>query len=119
MVVLGVFHLILLAGLTPPLAAWGAAGMVRAGAYLLTPYLLTAALGMELTRRVRGRDGLLACGSVAAMVSVFGVLLANIRPTLYQRENFSLWLLALTVAAVAAAMEIKFNLIGTEEMQWN
>ena len=37
MAVLGLFHLALLAGLTPPLAVWGAAGMARTGVYLLTP----------------------------------------------------------------------------------
>ena len=119
MVVLASFHLALLIGLTLPLAVWGATDIVQTGVYLLTPYLLTAALGMELTRRIRGRDGLLACGSVAAMVSVFGVLLTNIRPALYQRENLSLWLAPLVMAALTAAVEIKLNLSGTEELQWN
>ena len=62
MVVLGLFHLALLAGLTPSLAVWGTVGAARAGVYLLTPYLLTAALGMELSRRVRSRECLPVCG---------------------------------------------------------
>jgi len=119
MVVLGLFHLALLTGLTLPLTVRDAIGIVQAGVYLLTPYLLTAALSMELTRRIRGWGGLPACGSVAALVSVFGVLLANIRPALYQRENLSLWLAALTMAAVATVVEIKLNLSGTEGPQWN
>lgn len=116
---LGLFHLILLAVLTPPLAAWGAAGMVRTGVYLLTPYLLTAALGMELTRRIRGRECLLACGSAAALVSVLGTLLANQRPVLYRRESLSLWLAALAAAVLAAAMEITLNFREAEELQWS
>lgn len=79
MVILGLFHLALLAGLMPPLSVWGAAGMVRTGVYLLTPYLLTAAVGMELTRRVRGRECLLACAGAAVLVSGFGILLMNRR----------------------------------------
>lgn len=58
--------------------------MDQVGVYLLTPYLLTAALGMELTRRIHGRDGMLACGAAAAAISVSGPLAVNIRPALYQ-----------------------------------
>ena len=119
MLALGLFHLILLAGLTPALAVWGAVGAVRAGAYLLTPYLLTAALGMELTRRFRGREGLLACGSAAALVSGLGTLLVNTRPELYGPDSLRLWLAALCAAAVAAGAEVFINWNRTEEIQWN
>ena len=60
MVALGLFHLVLFGLLTPLLAVWSTVEAVQAGVYLLTPYLLTSALGMELTRRIRGREGLLA-----------------------------------------------------------
>lgn len=119
MVVLGLFHLALLAGLTPTLAVWGAVGAVRAGVYLLTPYLLTAALGMELTRRIRGQECLLACGGVAVLVSVAGTLLASQRPALYHVEALPLWAVALAVSVTAAAVEIKLNLNERSEVQWN
>lgn len=118
MVVLGLFHLALLAGLTPPLAAWGAAGMARTGVYLLTPYLLTAALGMELTRRMRGRECLLACGGAAVLVSMLGVFLINFRPELYRPQHLPLWGLALALAALAAGAEIILSL-KERELQWN
>lgn len=118
MVVLGLFHLALLAGLTPPLAAWGAAGMARTGVYLLAPYLLTAALGMELTRRVRGRECLLACGGAAVLVSMLGVFLINFRPELYRPQHLPLWGLALALAALAAGAEIILSL-KEREPQWN
>lgn len=119
MVVLGLFHLVLLAGLTPPLAAWGAAGMVRTGVYLLTPYLLTAALGMELTRRVRGRECLAACGGAAVLVSAAGMLMVNRRLVMGWPEHFPLWVGVLVLSAAAAGFEIAMNLNGTEELQWN
>ena len=115
MAALGLFHLILLGVLTPVLA--GFAGILRAGLYLLTPYLLTAALGLELTRRIRGRKGLLACGAAAALVSVLGTAGANMRPALYQR--LSLWTAALAAAAVAAAVEIALCIKEMEELRWN
>lgn len=118
MVALGLFHLALLAGLTPPLAAWGAAGMARTGVYLLTPYLLTAALGMELTRRVRGRECLPACGGAAVLVSMLGVFLINFRPELYRPQHLPLWGLALALAALAAGAEIILSW-KERELQWN
>lgn len=119
MAVLGLFHMALLAALMPPLALWGAVGAARAGVYLLTPYLLTAALGMELTRCVRGRECLLACGGAAALVSALGVMLAKQRPALYQRESLPLWGAALAAAAAVTGVEILLNFKERAELQWN
>ena len=119
MAVLGLFHLILLAGLMPTLAAWGAVGIARAGIYLLTPYLLTAALGMELTRRVQGSECLLACCGTAALVSAGGFLLVNLQAAYGLREHFPLWAAALVLSAAAAGAEIMLNFKEVEEFQWN
>lgn len=119
MVALGLFHLALLAGLTPPLAAWGAAGMARTGVYLLTPYLLTAALGMELTRRVRGRECLLVCGGAAVLVSMLGVLLLNWPMISGQPVRFSLWVAALAASLIATAVEVNLNFHERSEWLWN
>lgn len=119
MAALGLFHMALLAGLTPPLAVWGAAGAVRAGVYLLTPYLLTAALGMELSRRVRGRECLPACGGSAALVSAAGMLAFRQSPALYRQEGLPVWLTALAVAAAAAGAEAAVSLNEAEELRWN
>lgn len=119
MVVLGLFHLVLLAGLTPTLAAWGGAGMLRTGAYLLTPYLLTAALGMELTRRIRGRECLLACGGAAVLVSMLGVLLINWPMIFGVPGHFSLWVAALAVSLIATAVEVNLNFHERSEWLWN
>ncbi len=119
MLALGLFHLALLGALTPALAVWDGLGMVRAaGAYLLTPYLCTAALGMELTRRFRGREGLLACGGGAALVSAMGTLSVYRLPALYQPEGLPLWGLALAVSAFAAGAEIIMNMKGRGP-QWS
>lgn len=119
MVALGLFHLVLFSLLTPLLAAWSTVGVTQAGAYLLTPYLLTAALGMELTRRIRGREGLLACGAVAATISVSGPLAVNIRPALYQPENLIWWGAALAAAMIAAAVEFALNVKNMGVLQWS
>ena len=119
MVVLGLFHLALLAGLTPPLAAWGAVGITRMGVYLLTPYLLTAAVGMELTRRVRGKECLLACAGAAVLVSGLGVLMLNPWLVAGLSERFHLWVIALVLSAAGAGIEIMLSFKEVEEFQWN
>lgn len=119
MVALGLFHLMLFGLLTPLLAAWSTIGTVQAGVYLLTPYLLTAALGMELTRRIRDREGLLACSIMAVAISVSGLLVVNIRPALYQLENLIWWGVVLAAAMIAAAVEFALNVKNMGELQWN
>lgn len=118
MVVLGLFHFALLGALTPALTAWGGLGTAWTALYLLTPYLCTAALGMELIRRVRGREGVLACGSVAAIVSVAGTLATYQRPELYRPEYLPMWGVASAVSAFAVGVEIMLRLKG-RELQWN
>lgn len=118
MVVLGLFHLILLGALIPVLAVLDTMGVVQASVYLLTPYLLTAVLGLELTRRIRGRVGLLACGASGALVSVLGATAANMRPSLYQQSYLPLWIVVLATASVAAAVEFILSIKKMEEFQW-
>ena len=119
MVALGSFHLALFVLLTPLLAVRSTVGAAQAGIYLLTPYLLTAALGMEVTRRIRGREGLLACGAAAAAISVLGQLAADIRPALYQPGDLAWWGAALAAAMTAAGAEFALNIKNMGELQWN
>ena len=119
MVALGLFHLMLFGLLTPLLAVWSTVGVAQAGVYLLTPYLLTAALGMELTRRIHGREGMLACGIAAVAISVSGPLAVNIRPALYQPENLIWWEATLAAAIIVAVAEFALNVKKMGELQWN
>ena len=115
MVAIGLFHLFLFT----LLVAYRAVEVVQAGVYLLTPYFLTVALGLELSRRFRGRDGLVACSAVAVTVSALGQLAETIRPALYQTENLVLWGVVLAVVIIAAATELTLQIKRLEELQWN
>ncbi len=118
MTILGLFHLLLLGALAPLLAMSGGVGIVRAGVCLLTPYLLTAALGMELTRHLRGRNALLACAAAAALVSGAGVYVGS-RPVLYEAGTGSLWGTVLAVSFLIFIIECILYSRKMRELQWN
>ena len=115
MVAIGLFHLFLFT----LLVAYRAVEVVQAGVYLLTPYFLTVALGLELSRRFRGRDGLVACSAVAVTVSALGPLAETVRPALYQAENLVLWGTVLVAVIMAAAAEFTLQIKRLGELQWN
>ncbi len=107
MTILGVFHFILLAGLTPVLSGCGMMSVSRAGIYLLTPYLLTAAAGMELTRRIHGRESILACGAGAFLISILEIIVPQVQPKFYQPSSLHWWGIALAGAMLVMAAELK------------
>lgn len=115
MVAIGLFHLFLFT----LLLAYRAVEVVQAGVYLLTPYFLTVALGLELSRRFRGRDGLVACSAVAVTVSVLGPLAETVRPALYQAKDLVLWGAVLAAVIFAAATEFTLQIKRLGELQWN
>lgn len=64
---------------------------------------------MELTRRIRGRNGLLACCAAATAISALGLVATNIKPALYQPENMIWWGAALAAVFLAAVVEFTMN----------
>ena len=112
--VLGLAHLLLLAVLAP----LGPAGLVRTGTYLLTPYLLTALLGMALLRRRPGREALYAVAAGAVLVAGSAPVLHSALNA-YAPANFRWWLLALALAAGLTGREYRKTIDKTEELSWN
>lgn len=104
-------------GVTGAINAAGALRAAQAGMYLLVPYLLTAALGMELARRFHGREGLLACAAAAVLVCGLGAAAPRLRPALYQQESIPLWTAALAVAFGLTAAEFCFHFKAMGELQ--
>lgn len=104
--ILGVFHLLLFGVMIPSLTAWGAAGIIQTGVYLLTPYLLTSAIGMELSRHFRGNDGLLACSAVSGIVCILGLSNRRLELGLYRAEFIHIWGVTLLLAFGLFAFEL-------------
>lgn len=117
--ILGVFHSLLFGAMIPVLAAWGAASIIQTGVYLLTPYLLTAAIGMELSRHFHGNDGLLACSATAGMVCTLGLSNHRLELGLYRPEFISIWGIALLLALLGCAFEFTKMMKEVEVLQWS
>lgn len=117
--ILGIFHLLLIGVMIPVLAIWRVAGIIQIGIYLLTPYLLTAAIGMELFRHFRGNDGLLACSAVAGIVCTLGLSDRRFVLGLYRTEFIYIWGMTLLLALLVCAFEISKMMKEVEELQWS
>lgn len=119
MVAVGLLHLLLLGSAAPVLALWGGAEVLQMGVCLLTPYLLTGAIGMEVSRRIRGQEGLLTCAAAALLVCALGMCAWRTWPDMYHAENVPFWWAALTITLAASAFEFVKALKETEELRWN
>lgn len=119
MAILGLFHLILLTILTPVLAMHGTVGMLRAGIYLFVPYLLTTVLSMEVSRRIPGREGLLACMGCSLGVSALGTFLQWNQVHLYCAEYTPFWIAAALLLLPWMTLEFSITIKRTEELSWS
>ncbi len=109
----GAVHFVLLCTLS---LVWGGDGIsaVRAGIYILTPYLLTLCLGLPLTRKTGGGW---PCFGAAALVSGVGLFFRGVR--LYEPELVKYWVLAMALMALVAAAEYKKTIFSKEALLWS
>ncbi len=117
MVAVGAAHLGILALAAPVLSAWGEMNVARTGAHLLTPYLLTASLGLDLSRRCRGREGAILCSAVAITVCALGLWIRRAWGGALERTK--LWPVALIVALILSVIEVVSTLRETEVLTWS
>ena len=100
---LGLANLVMFFLLLPVVVWRQELGVLRAGLYILLPYLLTAFAGLWVLRRFRGREAVYCCVGVAACISFLAAMLFETVPRLYQPDMVSWWLagvLALSVGTV-------------------
>lgn len=115
MIMLGAVQLLGLL-LTVPVAGMT---LLKNGVYLLVPYLLTALLGLLAVRKMRGKEGLFACGSISAFVCVLAPMSKHFVPVLYTKENRILWALAVILLLVGLVKEYRITINHLEEFTWN
>ena len=99
-------------------AALGDGGALRAGVYLLTPYLLTDLMGLAAVRRMRGREALYVCAGAAVLSAGLALALHGVK-YVYAPAGFRWWVLALAIAAALTAREYAKTFKRSEELSWN
>jgi len=92
---------------------------LQVGIYLLTPYLLTAVLGLMAVRKMHGKDVLYGCVSIAVMVSFLSMILRANIPQMYAEKYFIWWCVFAVYLMVKVGNECKMMIFQTEEMAWN
>ncbi|MCD7837798.1 MAG: hypothetical protein LUG65_02655 [Clostridiales bacterium] len=110
---LGGFHLALLAVLSPVLARCCSLGLLRAGVYLLAPYLASGAVGLALSRRLDGEEALYASVLTAVGLCLLFGLPGALVPAAYQVERFPLWVALLAALTAALLHEIRCSVKKT------
>ncbi len=124
LVILGIFDFVLMCGLTAvssmlAASARGAVFPVQVAVYLLTPYLLTAFLGLLVMRRLRGKEALYAAAAIAIGVSLGYGLLSRQMPIWFEAGRFWCWA-ALCVLCGAGCLREGYRMVReTEELAWS
>lgn len=117
LIAVGAAHLCILALAAPALSTWGETGVTRTGARLLTPYLLTSSLGLELTRRCNGREGAILGFAAAMTVCTLGLWIHSFWGEALERSR--LWAVFLILALILSAIEAVRTFRETEVLTWS
>lgn len=117
--ILGLTDLLLLLLLLPLALLNNSCSLLAAGLTITTPFLLTVWIGLAITRKYRGRDGLYACWSAACCISI-SVILSQLKlPHIYQEQHILWW----SILCIALCIAIGKHSVGiiqqTEELSWN
>ena len=115
MSLLGIAQLL---GIVPAAAVLGVQ-LLKNGAYVLVPYLLTAVLGLMAVRRLPGREGMFVCGSISVCVCALCPVSRLYLPGVYGAELFGWWIVATVVLAAVLMKEYGKTMNHLEEFAWN
>lgn len=117
--IIGTAHLLLICLISPLAGLGNLSAALRAGVYLLVPYLLTTWLCLICARRFHHREILYLCMGTAVMVSGFCVMAQLEFRILYQEDYFLWWVALLTILLAFTASEYAKTIQRTEELTWN
>ena len=87
--------------------------------YSTAPFLLTAFLGLSVTRRYRSREAVFACGGIAFGISLLTLFSHSFFAALYDGRHLIWWCLTVAALTVGTGKLYKTILFETEELAWN
>lgn len=87
--------------------------------YTTAPFLLTAFLGLSVTRKYRSHEALYACGGIAFGISLLTMFSHQICSAIYQAQHLIWWIAAVAALTIATGALYGTILHETEELAWN
>lgn len=117
--ILGAENLLLLCLLLPVGLCNNLLDPIQAGLYLLTPFLLTAHLGLLIMRRFRGREAFYLCTGITIVISVMVIFLHDSVPRLYEEDCMIWWAVAAAVLGIGTVKQYDQFINGMEDLLWN
>lgn len=92
---------------------------LAAGLYASAPFLLTAFLGLSITRKYRSSEAIYACAGAAFAVSLLTLFSHKLFSAIYQAQHLIWWVLAAAALTNAIGRLYHTILFETEELAWN
>lgn len=89
------------------------------GIYISVPFLLTTFLGLSITRKFRGQEGLYACAGSALCVSILVFLTRTSAAFLYGEPLLIWWIAGLIALCIGIGQQYRKLIAQTEDLSWN
>ncbi len=116
--ILGLSNFLLLGLLFPIGLFHSRISPLRAGLYIVTPFLLTTFSCLHIVRRRKERESIYLCAGVTACISFFTLSLRLSIPQRYQESPLIVWTFAAFLFGIGTFRQYQ-NLIRQEELTWN
>ena len=119
MVILGAINLIAILTATPIGVKFCNFESWTSGLYVVTPFFLTASIGLSLVRKIKGQAGFYAVMAEAFLISIVMLLNKNAALGVYSPGAAKLWGIV-TVVAIIATIKQGIGIINsTEDITWS
>lgn len=103
--ILGVENLVIFS-LLIPIGIWkNVMNPLQIGVYILTPYLLTAFIGLCIVRKLRGREAIYLCAGATGLVSFFVFFTHHTFPQIYQAESLAWWVAVMLLLCMGSVKQ--------------
>ena len=87
--------------------------------YMLVPYMITAAGGLMIARRMADKEGTFICMAFSMFVAVLTAALPWQFDTIYSQDYIGMWIIAGILCTLLIVREVKRTIRMTEDLAWN
>lgn len=119
LVILGLMNLLLLGILLPIGLLCNVVVPCAAALYIITPFLLSAFIGLFIVRRYNGQEALYACVGTSIGISVSLFLSHNFFSFIYQEQYLIAWITIALALVLGNGKQCVVMIKQKEELEWN